>query len=384
MYNDGKMKVRIEIDTKTFVRFWLVVIGFVVAGLLLYSARTALFIVALSFFLALTLNPPVSKIASLLPGRSRIGGTALAYIAVVGFLVGFLFLVVPPIVEQTARFVQTVPETVEDVSNRFSGIDQVIDRYGIRDQVDQAMISIEENASAWAGSIGSNIVAGAGSLFTTAAAALIVLVLTFLMLVEGPVWMKKIWSIYPNHERMEYHKKLSRRMYSVVTGFVNGQLLVAFIAGSLSGLAVFILSIFFVDIPANLSIPIAVLVAITGIIPMFGATIGGIIAATLLGFNDLTAAIIFLIYFVVYQQFENNIISPSIQSKVLDLSPLTVLASVTIGIYMLGIVGGLISIPIAGCVKVLLQDYLERAKHERAKSQPTLQKLTKKLTKSAE
>ncbi len=377
-----KMKVRIEIDTKTFVRFWLVVIGFMAAGVALYSARTAFIIIGMSFFLALVLNPPVNKLASLLPGKSRIAGTALAYVAVVGFLTGFIFLVVPPIIEQTASFVQDVPDIAEEISQQYGGFDAVIERYGIRDQVDQALIAVEENAASWAGNIGRNLITGAGSLFAGLAASLVVLVLTFLMLVEGPEWMRRIWKLYRNQERMDYHRSLTTRMYNVVTGFVNGQLLVALTAGTGSGLAVFVLSLFF-DIPANLSIPIAVLVAITGVIPMFGATIGGVLAAILLGFNDWTATLIFLIYFVIYQQFENNVISPAIQSKVLALSPLTVLVAVTIGIYMTGIVGGLISIPIAGCIKILLEEYIKKARKERRKGRPPLRKLTKKIAKTA-
>ena len=72
------MKVRIEIDTKTFVRFWLVVIGFAFALFAMYSARTALIIFFVSLFLAVALSPSVNKLAGLLPGRSRMGGTALA------------------------------------------------------------------------------------------------------------------------------------------------------------------------------------------------------------------------------------------------------------------------------------------------------------------
>ena len=77
------MKVRIEIDTKTFVRFWLVVIGFGLAGLAIYSAKDALILLGVSLFLALALNRPVAAIARKLPGKSRLGGTALAYVTLI-------------------------------------------------------------------------------------------------------------------------------------------------------------------------------------------------------------------------------------------------------------------------------------------------------------
>src|SRR5687768_7230255 len=101
------MKVRIEIDTRTFVRFWLVVIGFAFVILAIYSARTALIMLGTALFLALALNQPVTFLARYLPGKSRVWPTAMAFILVVVVLGLFAFLVVPPIMQQTAKFVQT-------------------------------------------------------------------------------------------------------------------------------------------------------------------------------------------------------------------------------------------------------------------------------------
>src|SRR6266496_1897491 len=84
------MKVRIEIDTRTFVRFWLVVIGFAAVILAIWVARGALITLGLALFLALALNPPVSRLVKLLPGNNRVGATALAYLLVVVLLGGFL------------------------------------------------------------------------------------------------------------------------------------------------------------------------------------------------------------------------------------------------------------------------------------------------------
>lgn len=372
------MKVRIEIDTKTFVRFWLVVIGFAFALFAMYSARTALIIFFVSLFLAVALSPSVNKLAGLLPGRSRMGGTALAYVAVVAVLTGFLFVVVPPIIEQTAKFAQAVPAFVDSATNRWGGLNEIITRYGLEDQVDSAAQSVQENASTWASNLGSTIVSGAGSLFSFLAASLIVLFTTFFMLVEGPTWVKRIWKVYQNKDRMLHHKALASKIYAVVTSYVNGQLLVALIASSLAALVVFLLSLFF-NVPANLAAPTFAVVFLGALIPMFGATIAGVLVAVLLAFNDLTAAIVFAVYFIIYQQVENNVITTVIQSKTLDLSPLVVLVSVTVGTYLFGIAGGIISIPIAGSIQVLIQDYLEHAKVKRNKDDKPIAKLVKKL-----
>lgn len=92
------MKVKIEIDTKTFIRFWLVVIGFGLAGLTIYLAQTALVILGTALFLALALNRPVARLAKLIPGKSRLGGTALAFTLLIVFLFCVVWFVVPPIV----------------------------------------------------------------------------------------------------------------------------------------------------------------------------------------------------------------------------------------------------------------------------------------------
>ncbi|MEO7904894.1 MAG: AI-2E family transporter [Candidatus Saccharimonadales bacterium] len=372
------MKVKIEIDTRTFVRFWLVVIGFAIAILAIYSARTALIILGVLFFLALALNAPVSYLTKFMPGKNRIGGTAIAYIVVVALLGMFAFLVVPPIVEQTAKFAQTVPGLVEDVSSRSQGVGDFIEKYHLQKQVDDALNSAQNDISGWAASLGKNVLSGLGSLFGAVISTFLVLVLSFLMLVEGPQWFKRIWGMYHDKKRMQQHSELMRKMYGVVTGYVTGQLAVSGIGGVLAGVMVFILSLIF-DVPTNLTLPTIAICFTLSLIPMFGATIAGILVSLLLLFNDPTAAIVFAIYFIVYQQVENNFISPVIQAKTVQLSALVVLGSVTIGLYVFGLAGGIISIPIAGCIKVLIEDWQERSRVSRVKSDKPMAKLVKKI-----
>jgi len=372
------MKVKIEIDTRTFVRFWLVVIGFAVVAIALYSAKTALIIPSAAFFLALALNPPVNRLARVLPGKSRVAGTALAYIAVIAILGMFVFLVVPPIVQQTAKVAETIPTLVNGATNQYKGLNAFVDHYQLRPQVDSALESIKQSASYLAQTVGTNLVSVIGSFFFTVTSTILVLVLAFLMLIEGPVWMKRIWGVYNDQERMEYHRAIVQRMYSVVTGYVTGQLSVSAIAGSVAGLVVFVLSFIF-NVPANFSLPAAAIVFVLSLIPMFGAMIGAILVSLVLVFNDLTAALVFLIFFIIYQQVEANFISPKIQSKRIDLSALAILGSVTIGIYLFGIAGGIISIPIAGSIKVLMEEYFKRAKRNRTKSTLPFSKLLKKI-----
>ena len=242
-------------------------------------------------------------------------------------------------------------------------------------------MSIQQSASGWASSVGSNVISGIGSFFGLVTATILVLVLSFLMLIEGPGLLQKLWGLYTDPERRDLHHNVVHRMHAVVSGYVTGQLTVSGLGALSAGLVVFALSFFF-EIPSNLAIPAAAITFILSLIPMFGATIGGLLIASLLAFNDYRAAIVYVVFFVIYQQFENNFISPTIQSKRLELSALTILASVTIGLYLFGIAGGIISIPIAGCLKVLLDTYLEHAKRQRKKTAGPIAKLAKAVKES--
>lgn len=370
------MKVKIEIDTKTFVRFWLVVIGFAFVIMAIYDARDALIILGSAFFLALALNAPVSYLASHLPGKSRVWGTAIAYVIVIAILGAIIFVIIPPVARQTVKFIDTVPNLVSSTTGQWQGF---IDKYQLQPQVNSVLAAVRSGVSYWTSNIGKNFLSGVGSLVGVIGSLVLVVVLSFLMLIEGPMWLKRLWGVYNDEERMESHRQLAHRMYSVVTGYVTGQLMVSAIGGAIAGISVFILSLFFSEVPADFTLPTIAIAFTLSLIPMFGATVSGIIIALLLASDNITAGIIFMVWFIIYQQIESNLVSPAIQSKKVELSALTVLVSVTTGLYIFGLAGGIISIPIAGCINVLLEEYLANAKKNRSKSEPPIKRLVKKL-----
>lgn len=357
------MKVRIEIETQTFVRFWLVVIGFALAAYLIYSTRIALIIIGSALFLAVALSPSVNYLAKIFPSKSRVLGTALAYIVVVLFLGTVIFLVVPPIIEQTVKFAQNIPSLIETASKQYAGVNSFINHYQLQPEFTKVIDSIKNSATQFTSGIGLTLITGIGSVLSTITAAVLILVLAFLMLVESPIWLDRLWSAYKDNDRLEYHRKLLNRMYNVVTSYVTGQLTVSAMAGSVACLVVFTLSLIF-GIPINLVIPAAAIIFVLSLIPLFGEITGAILVGAILALNNVTAAIIFVIFFVLYTQIEGNFIIPKIQSKRIKLTALVILVSVTIGIYLFGVIGGIISIPIAGCIKVLVEDYLARPKNK--------------------
>jgi predicted PurR-regulated permease PerM len=97
---------------------------------------------------------------------------------------------------------------------------------------------------------------------------------------------------------------------------------------------------------------------------MFGAFVGGFVIGVLLLLYNPLAALIFLIYFIVYQTIANNVVVPNIFAKTVDISPLTVLLATIVGTYCGGFIGIFIAIPVAGCLQILLREWLVARKIE--------------------
>ena len=356
-----------DISTNTFIRFWLVMVGFFAIIVMVYLMRNALLLIGISIFIALALNPPVSAISRHLPGKSRVGATAIAYLIVVASLFIFSITVVPTVVDQLARFLKTVPSIVDNVTEQSVWINDAVDRYGLQKQYDQTIESIQRQTTQAASDLGVSFFNSVGSILTVFATTLLVLVFAFLMLIEGPEWMNRIWALYKDPEKRTHHRQLVHKMYRIVTGYVSGQVLISGISATCSLVVIIILSTIF-DMPPSLAIPIAAILFVAGLVPLFGATVGATIAAILLGINNVSAAVFFIIYYIIYQQIENNFISPTVQSRAVEISALTVLVSLTIGLSLFGILGGIISIPIGGCIRVLVLDYIEKRQRKQAKA----------------
>lgn len=376
--------MKVEIETQTFVRFWLVVLGFIVLLGSIYLAKGALITIGVALFLALALNPPVTALAAKLPGKSRVGATALAYLIVVTLLGGILFLVVPPIIQQTAKFTATVPSLIDKATSQRPVLDDFVEKYNLKEALDQAVTSAKKQATEASTQLGAILVAILTGALGWVVNLFFVLILGFFMLVEGPMWMKKIWDLYDDPEKRELHKSSVEKMYRVVTGFVNGQIAVASIGATFVFLTVLIMSFIpSLQIPLNLALPLAVIVFVMELIPMVGAPLATVITGLVLILNSLTAGLLFVVIYLVYQQVENNLIAPHIQSKSVELSVLWILMAILIGSSVFGLIGGLISIPIAGCLRILLMDYLAYTKKQREKKEPRgIGKLVKRIAKN--
>ena len=343
--------LEVTVSNRTILRVILFVVVFFIGLKAIQHASHALVLIFTAFFLALALNAPVHWIATHMPGKKRGNrniATAISFLLVILFLVGFLASVVPPLVRQTNNFVSSVPGLVRDMRNPDSSTGKFIERYKLQDEID----TVADKASEKISSVSGSLVDVAGNVASSLVSILTVIVLTYMMLLEGPRWIHFSKRLIPD-EKEEHIDELIRKMYKVVKGYVNGQVLLATIA------SVCILPILLI---LGVSYPFALmlLIFICGLIPLVGHTIGAVTVSLVALFNSPVTALIVFVYYITYQQIENYAVQPKIQSNSTDLSPLLVFASVIIGVSFNGLLGGLVAIPVAGCARILVLDYLKR------------------------
>jgi predicted PurR-regulated permease PerM len=342
-------EVWVNISNRTVIRVVVLIIVSLLLLLALRKASHAIILILVAAFLALALNAPVHWVATHLPGRlrgNRSFATAISFLMVIIILGAFITSIVPPLVRQTDNFIKQAPHLVQDVRGQNSSLGKLIRKYKLQKQVNSFANQLGQRLKNSTGTLVSSI----GHLASSVFSVLAILVLTFMMLIEGPEWLDRIQGMMPE----TYHSRgnhLGTDMYHVIKGYVNGQVILAALAAVLITPALFIL---------HISYPFALLVVIfiCGLIPMIGHTIGAVIITIVALFHAPLSALIILIYYLLYQQIENYVIQPRIQANSTNLSPLLVLGSVIIGVTFGGLIGGLVAIPVAGCLRVLVVDYL--------------------------
>jgi predicted PurR-regulated permease PerM len=347
---------KVTVDTKTFIRFWLVILGFAAVGFLLAKAATGLLIIGAALFIALAINPLVQKLAKLIPGNGIKLPIAIAYILVVGCLSAFFAIVVPTIINETVNFARNFPETIKTVSDNFGWINDFGRQIGVENLQGEIITNIQKFSSTIVNDLGANFATSIGAIGGFIAATILVLVLALFMLTEGPAILDQFWANFKGNREASRTQSVINRMGNVVSKYVSNALTVALINACCTATVTLILCVIF-RLDAGLALPFGLITGVFSLIPMFGSFIGGCIVALLLAFNVWGAGLAFFIYTIVYLQIEANVISPKVQGKGLQLPALAVLAAVTIGVYMFGIIGAIISIPIAGCIKVLIEEY---------------------------
>ncbi len=338
-------RLRLSVDNHTLFRILTFIIVYVGIIAFVWTTRQIWVLLLVAFFLTLALNPPVSYLAKRLFKGKRGLATGIAYLIVLSLISGLLYATIPPLVEQSQQLADRLPSYVNELETSDTTLARLARRTGMVEELKDSEARISSK-------VGGPIFDFFKRFTSSLLSVLVVLGLTFFMLVEGPRWLSRFWSLHPR-DREKHRKQLAYRMYKVVTGYVNGQLFVAFLAGTAAFIILTILSVPY-------SLPLAAAVSVLGLIPLVGATLGAVIAVIVGLFQSVAIGLILLIFFVIYQQFENYVIYPMVQSKALEISPLLILVAALFGANLAGLLGALLAIPTAACLRILMLDYIER------------------------
>ncbi|HXV33878.1 MAG TPA: AI-2E family transporter [Gaiellaceae bacterium] len=326
----------------------LVVLGIILAA----TAIIALFFLAwhvitwilVALFLTLALNPAVEFFQE--RGLRRSLASLLVFLMALIAFAGLGALLIPPLVDQIVEFIDAVPGFVDELTAGRGPLGFLQDEYQIVDRIEEA---IEEQGAGGVLGVTNVGIAVARGVISFVVGVVTIAFLTIFMLLEGPKLLARFEDSLPENARPRWHR-VSRDIYRTVGGYVGGNLLISLIAGI--GAAIVLLAV-----GSSYAVALAVVVALLDLIPLAGATLAAIIVSTVTWIElGWVKALIVIIFFVLYQQLENHILQPVIYGRTVQLSPLTVLIAILIGAELIGILGALAAIPVAGIVQAVVRE----------------------------
>jgi predicted PurR-regulated permease PerM len=260
-----------------------------------------------------------------------------------------LAILVPPIVTQMGNLARNAPQYAQDVSNFVSDnktLQELNEKYDLTKKLQDEAAQLPSKVGDAAGTL-ADVGAGiASSVF----AGVTILILSIFMVGGGPRWRAAFLRLQSG-ERREALERLFDRIGAAVGNYVRGALLQALIAGVTSWIVLMVLGI---DYPLALALVIFVL----DLVPLVGATLGAILVGIVTLFTDFpTATIVWVVWSIVYQQVENNLIQPRIQSRAVKIEPVLVLVSVLFGATLFGVLGALLAVPAAASIQIAVREY---------------------------
>jgi predicted PurR-regulated permease PerM len=340
------IEVRPESSARSVARTLLVVVVFAITLYLLYLLRRPIGWVLIAVFLAVALSGPVNALNR---HMKRGFAIALVYLALLLIPIGIGALIVPPLVTQANNLVENLPEYAEDAqefSERNRTLREIEADYDItgklREQAERLPARIGDAATVL-GDIGLGVVNSLFALFT-------ILVLTAFLLGSGRTWVDRALELRPGGQAARVRAAFDH-MGQAVGAYVGGVLAQATLAAVLAYIVLAILGVPF-------AAALAIVIFFADLVPLVGATIGAVIVGIVTLFSDFpTATIIWVIYSIVYQQVENNLIQPQIQKRAVDVHPFVVLVAVLFGSALLGVLGALVAIPVAASIQIGIREW---------------------------
>jgi predicted PurR-regulated permease PerM len=344
------------------VRTMLVGIGLVVAtyltlrAIVLLAHIETLLVVAAFFAVVIT---PVVDIVKKRFHVSRGLATAIVFILGIGMVAGLLYSFIRPLVDEASKFADNFPSYVSEAREGRGPAGDLVKRYNLDERIRDAQADIEASVA----SAGGGALKVAGRVLGGVASILTILVLSLMMVLYGPDILRNAVGIL-DPQRQERAKAVASDCARALTGYVMGNLLISVVAGTLTFVALVVFGVPFAPV-------LALWTAFADLIPLVGATLGAIPTIGVAFLHSTAAGVGMLIFYVIYQQFENHVLQVVIMSKTVQINQLFVLVSVLIGVELLGFLGALLAIPAAGVIQVIVRDLWDH-NAGRWKKEPTI------------
>jgi predicted PurR-regulated permease PerM len=338
--DDGHQRSRwADVPWRTIVA----TIGIVVATLALVALVSVTLHIVLwvmvSGFFAIVLAPAVARV------QRKIGGPRSLATSIVMFssallVIGMLTVFAMPVRSQAVNAATDLPGTIDSAVSGNGPVGHALETLHLQSFVRDHQQDIEN----WANNLSGSSISIARQVISVVVAIVTIFVLTFLFLTQSESMGRTALSAFPAR-RQPAAKRAAADAAHAVSGYMLGNLLISLIAG-LTAL------VCLVALGVPNPIVLALWVAFADLIPLVGATIGAALAVLAAFLHSPTAGIVSIIFFVVYQQFENSVLQPLVMSRTVKVNPLVVILSVLIGVEVLGFVGAILAIPIVGALQV--------------------------------
>jgi predicted PurR-regulated permease PerM len=310
----------------------------------LASASQVFVIILVALFLATGLNPAVEAIRR--RGLSRTSSVTIIFVGVLVFVGLFLALVVPPLVKQSAHLINIAPSLLQDLKSN-PQIASLNDQYGIIDVLQKKLNSVTSDGTLLISAFGGVI--GVGKTFLSGTfTGLTILVLTLYFITSLPQATELALKFVPASRRPRV-TLLTNAVIARVGAFVGSQILVS----ALASLFVTILSLI-LGLPSPITI--GILVFVCGLIPLIGHFLGCTVVTLIAATQSISIGLIAFVAYVLYVQVENYVVTPRIMKRTLAVPGAVTIISALIGTSLLGLVGGLLAVPVAASIILILEE----------------------------
>ena len=315
-----------------------------VAWIIVSPILRILVLFGLGGVLAFALARPVNALA--VQVGNRVAAIFVVYVVVGAIAVGGIALLAGPFAGQATELTNNLPAYADDLQRQAPGIESWLGQYGLQADLDslkaQAVTAVEQGGADVLKNLVSTAAEVGGALLDT----VLILVISFYWLVDGPRFRARALALVPTRHRgkaLFFEDNVSR----VLGGYLRGQLTLALIVGLATGIGMQVLGLPY-------AVVLGVLAGLFEMVPMFGPILSAVPAVIVALFMPFPTVIWVLVFFLVVQQVENNVLAPRISGHAVGLHPLGALFALLVGFQLAGVLGGLFAVPIAGVLWVLV------------------------------